>query len=31
MWLMKAIPGFHPAGVLRTSGFAPGEIVDKSP
>ena len=26
---MKAIRGFHPAGVLRTSNFAPGEIVDK--
>jgi hypothetical protein len=29
--LMKAIPGFHPTGVLRTSNFAPGEIVDKPP
>jgi hypothetical protein len=28
---MKAIPGFHPTGVLRTSNFAPGEIVDKPP
>jgi len=24
-------PGFHPAGALRASNFAPGEIVDKPP
>jgi hypothetical protein len=28
---MKAIPGFHPAGALRASNFAPSEIVDKPP
>jgi hypothetical protein len=27
---MKAILGFHPSGVLRTSNFAPGEIVDEA-
>jgi hypothetical protein len=26
---MKAIHGFHPSGVLCTSNFAPGGIVDK--
>jgi hypothetical protein len=27
--LMKAIPGFHPPGMLRTSDYSPGVIVDK--
>ena len=28
--LLKTIPGFHPAGALRATKFAPGEFVESS-